>query len=337
MKTRSLCPECHIEIPAIIHRDFGKMWMAKRCPDHGDFEVMIESGADFYQMLAGRKSPNRFGDMYYLTITNRCNMRCKYCFYKFDSEEDPSMAALVNVCLDLPDQIKRIFLFAAEPTMREDLFDLIAEVRQIGVSWIGIMTNGIKLADENYLKDLLPAVDCVCMSMHLQDDNPPEVFDAKIKCIENFRKAGKKLSDISYTIDSIEKVSAVITDMHKHLDVLGNSFRVRTAVKDCCSINPGRLHLSDLFMEFARQAKGMGVPFVISPNGDNNIYHVNTLFGGIPLRIISTPDAGTVDLRELLPSGPYSGINDKGVYNLVYSIIMEQAARRRNKIKEAVQ
>ena len=46
--TRSICPECKTVIDAqIIIRD-NKVYMRKRCPEHGWFEGIISSDAEMY-------------------------------------------------------------------------------------------------------------------------------------------------------------------------------------------------------------------------------------------------------------------------------------------------
>ena len=46
--TSSLCPMCRRDIPAeVVERD-GRVYMHKRCPEHGEFEVLINSDASWY-------------------------------------------------------------------------------------------------------------------------------------------------------------------------------------------------------------------------------------------------------------------------------------------------
>jgi uncharacterized radical SAM superfamily Fe-S cluster-containing enzyme len=43
--TRSICPECRRVIDAKILLRDDKVYMRKRCPDHGDFEALIYGDA----------------------------------------------------------------------------------------------------------------------------------------------------------------------------------------------------------------------------------------------------------------------------------------------------
>ena len=52
-KTRSVCPECLENLPAVLTgRDNGQIWLEKTCPAHGYFEVPVWQGRmDFDKWL----------------------------------------------------------------------------------------------------------------------------------------------------------------------------------------------------------------------------------------------------------------------------------------------
>ena len=55
--TRSICPECRRVIDAhILIRD-NKVFMRKRCPDHGPFEALVYGDAQPYTNSASSTSP----------------------------------------------------------------------------------------------------------------------------------------------------------------------------------------------------------------------------------------------------------------------------------------
>ena len=74
--TRSICPKCRKVIDAhIVLRD-GRVWMQKKCPEHGYFEVEVSSDAEYYirslnytkpgtmplRFSAGKAAPNSAGE-----------------------------------------------------------------------------------------------------------------------------------------------------------------------------------------------------------------------------------------------------------------------------------
>ena len=54
-KTRSVCPVCLENLPARLVREAdGRIFLEKRCPDHGDFRVPVWNGkVDWEQWLLG--------------------------------------------------------------------------------------------------------------------------------------------------------------------------------------------------------------------------------------------------------------------------------------------
>ena len=44
--TRSICPVCRQLLEAKVHARGGKVFLRKRCPDHGEFEVLVYSDAE---------------------------------------------------------------------------------------------------------------------------------------------------------------------------------------------------------------------------------------------------------------------------------------------------
>ena len=55
--TRSICPECRRVIDAhILIRD-NKVFMRKRCPDHGQFEALVYSDAALYLKVTRLHEP----------------------------------------------------------------------------------------------------------------------------------------------------------------------------------------------------------------------------------------------------------------------------------------
>ena len=105
-KTESICPGCYQEgniekIDAEIIEEGGKVWMKKTCEKHGTFKDIYFSDVDVYKKWIQYKSPGvespdvktsvfDFPSLYdmhesqsvltNLLITNRCDLRCSYCF-----------------------------------------------------------------------------------------------------------------------------------------------------------------------------------------------------------------------------------------------------------------
>jgi uncharacterized radical SAM superfamily Fe-S cluster-containing enzyme len=95
-------------------------------------------------------------------VTQRCNLRCPLCFADAgrDAWEDPSIeeiGAWYQLLWDTAGACN-IQLSGGEPTMRQDLPEIIALGRSVGFSFVQLNTNGLRLAeDPAYAKALKEA------------------------------------------------------------------------------------------------------------------------------------------------------------------------------------
>ena len=180
-KTRSVCPICLKNLPAVLtRREDGVILLEKTCPEHGDFSVPVWQGrVDFDQWLLGTeplssgsalRCPDSCGICpeheigtccALLEVTSRCNLRCRYCFANGGAaEQDPSQEELKAAIRDVAQKCGGPLLqfSGGEPTLRDDLPELVRYAREAGCSYTQVNTNGIRLAqDPAYAKRLKEA------------------------------------------------------------------------------------------------------------------------------------------------------------------------------------
>lgn len=104
-------------------------------------------------------------------ITHRCNMACRNCYIPVRDLPDLPVDWLYEVVRRLPRRA-RIRLVGAEPTMREDLPDIIRTIRALGHIPV-VLSNGLKLGRRNYVEKLKAAgLHTVYLSLNggLRDD-----------------------------------------------------------------------------------------------------------------------------------------------------------------------
>jgi uncharacterized radical SAM superfamily Fe-S cluster-containing enzyme len=224
-ETESLCPVCLSRIPARIVPENNKVYLEKSCARHGDYKVIIwRNAAEHYlkwaefggnripigpkKRLTGRNKgcpydcgicPEHVQDTSSAAImtTNRCNLHCPICF-TYGSEgpvHEPSLKnikrmyqVVLDTCGAYPME-----LCGGEPTVRDDLPQVIAIGKEMGFNHIQINTNGIRLAkDKEYLSRLKEAG---ATTLYLQFDGVTDevyrytrganLFDLKVQAIEN--------------------------------------------------------------------------------------------------------------------------------------------------------
>jgi uncharacterized radical SAM superfamily Fe-S cluster-containing enzyme len=226
--TESICPGCYQDgviqkIDAEIIEEKGKVWMKKTCDKHGTFKEIYFSDIDIYKKwfqysTPAVKSPDvktsvlNFPSLYNmhesqsvltnLLITNRCDLRCSYCFMNAGSAGhvyEPSLKDIKKLMLqarnERPMGSKAIQITGGEPTIREDLLDIVRMAKKVGFSHVQVNTNGIRLADDvDFCKKLKEAkVNTVYMSFDGVTKSTNPWIEKNKQAIENLRTINLKI------------------------------------------------------------------------------------------------------------------------------------------------
>ncbi len=174
--TESLCPLCLKKVPAFRVTDGLDVYLEKRCDIHGIFDTVIWRGNPEFETWSRPKLPVRPPVCYagtangcpfdcglckihrqitctaLLEVTGRCNLACPYCFAAAGNapKPDPSLER-VRFWFDRVKQAApacNIQLSGGEPTVRNDLPQIIEMGRRMGFAFIQLNTNGLRLAQE---------------------------------------------------------------------------------------------------------------------------------------------------------------------------------------------
>ncbi|MFB6088767.1 MAG: radical SAM protein, partial [Candidatus Aenigmatarchaeota archaeon] len=219
-ETESICPECAKEgkinkIDAKRVEENGKVYLVKECPEHGEFKSIISSEPEQYKKFrkywetGEENSTVKSFDLYdkhysqsvltNLFVTNRCDLRCSYCFANAGAEGyvyNPSLEQLKKqmkvVREQRPVPSKAIQITGGEPAVRDDLPEIIKMADEMGFSHIQVNTNGIRAAeDHDFVKEWKEAgCDTIYMSFDgvTKDVNP--WIEQNKKALENFKEVG---------------------------------------------------------------------------------------------------------------------------------------------------
>ncbi len=199
--TESVCPVCLARIPAQRLSDGGRVVLRKRCPAHGPFQAVVWCGEPPYSSWSRPKKPSyqtfsqtgaekgcpldcglcpehrRQTCCTLIEVTQRCNLRCPVCFA--DAGKDVSGDLSLNEIRGMLEKLLvaagpcNLQLSGGEPTVREDLPEIVALGRSMGFEFIQLNTNGLRLAEEpGYARKLEEAgLSCVFLQFDgLQDD-----------------------------------------------------------------------------------------------------------------------------------------------------------------------
>jgi len=269
-KTKSLCPECMKVIEAEVVEENGKALIKKECPKHGKFEDVYYSDVKIYKRfenfaeigdgIENPRTKEKRGCPFdcgicpnhkshtvlsIIDVTNRCNLRCPICFanaaaagYVYEPTFEQIKEMLRNLHANKPVPPPAIQFSGGEPTIRDDLPDIVRAAKEAGFWHIEVNTNGIRFArDIDFIKRLREAG---VSTVYLQFDGmTPEatikargadILHLKFKAIENCRKAG--LTSVVLVVTLVKGVND---------DQLGDIIRFAAKNKDvvrCVNVQP---------------------------------------------------------------------------------------------------
>lgn len=299
-KVTGLCSECHNEIPCELFTKGDSVVMVKKCPIHGESEVLIDPDAETYKKLYNKHQTtiehlNVVGSTI-LNVTDRCNLSCHNCYHPVDQQStDPSIDEVVEEAKQSKGM--SIIFMGAEPTMRDDLPALISAVKKATGKMVLIYTNGIKLADKNYIKELLAAgLTAVCFSMHTRSYNNDLIHDQKIQALDNMVDMGVGVHHISFTLSDMSEIPEVAQIMRDYWNV-PHHWRLRAPA--AIGKHTGSEYSTTFINSVIDGFSSVNWCDIELMNSDNNPYHVNLKIEGSHVRCIRWASVHDVILDDL--------------------------------------
>ncbi|WP_299709956.1 radical SAM protein [uncultured Tenacibaculum sp.] len=183
--TLSLCPECLRRVDAKIVFEDDKVYMLKRCPEHGNSKVLIADDVEYYKNIRNYNKPSEtpytfntkthYGCPYdcglcpdheqhscltVLEVTDRCNLTCPTCYAGSSPtygrhrtlEEVKKMLDTIVKNEKEPDVVQ---ISGGEPTVHPQFFEILDYAKTLPIRHLMVNTNGIKIAkDKDFVKRL---------------------------------------------------------------------------------------------------------------------------------------------------------------------------------------
>ena len=215
-----LCNKCRARVPAAFFERNGQTWIRKDCPTCGPNESLVSADATVWQakrdlwqyvptdpvacsLNCDTCKVDHAPGMVFLDVTNRCNMNCPICIATirgmgFDFYPPLEYFEKIFDFVGRMDPKPVVQLFGGEPTLREDLLEIIRIAKRHGLK-PHVVTNGVKLADEEYCKSLCDARVPLRFAF---DGRSPDIYERlrhnraayekKMKALENLKKYSKR-------------------------------------------------------------------------------------------------------------------------------------------------
>jgi len=248
------------KIDAVVYEENGKVWIIKECSNHGivkdlywgdykmyekakefadpgikildpDIKKPIEevSCPDDCGLCAKHKTHTNLGN---IVLTNRCNLSCWYCFFyakKGESIYEPSLGHIREMLRHMKNQkpvgANAIQFTGGEPSLRDDIVEIIKIAREEGYEHVQFNTNGIDFSRNfNLVKDLKEAgVNVVYMSFDgvTPETNPKNYWEIP-DALENCRKVGLNVVLVPTMIKGVNdhEIGAMIRFATGNIDIV---------------------------------------------------------------------------------------------------------------------
>ncbi|MGH7903108.1 MAG: radical SAM protein [Candidatus Dormibacteraceae bacterium] len=181
--TRSICPECRRPIDAKVLLRAGKVFMSKRCPEHGQFDALVYGDAEAYVRNARFNKPGtiplafstevRHGCPHdcglcpdhqqhvclgIIEINSACNMDCPLCF----ADAGPGFNLTLGEVEDILDHLvategnpEVVQFSGGEPSIHPQIIPMLRAAKARGIRHVMLNTNGKRIArDDRFLSEL---------------------------------------------------------------------------------------------------------------------------------------------------------------------------------------
>ncbi|SEB84844.1 hypothetical protein SAMN04489761_1945 [Tenacibaculum sp. MAR_2009_124] len=176
--TLSLCPECLKRVDAKIVFENDKVYMLKRCKEHGTSKVLIADDIDYYKNIRNYNKPSEtpykfntktdYGCPYdcglcpdheqhscltIIEITDRCNLTCPTCY----AGSSPTygrhrtlkeVKTMLDTIVENEKEPDVVQISGGEPTLHPEFFQILDYAKSLPIKHLMINTNGIKIAQD---------------------------------------------------------------------------------------------------------------------------------------------------------------------------------------------
>jgi len=207
--TKSICPVCKTVLDAEVNIRDDKVFLRKRCPDHGPFEALVYSDATMYLDALRFNKPGTYpletqteivdgcpldcglcpdhkqhACVGLIEVNSECNLDCPICFADSGHQPDgfsltrDQVQAGIDAFVAAEGEPEVLMFSGGEPTLHPEILDFIAMAQGAGCKYIVLNTNGIKLAQNPAFVRELAALNC---GIYLQFDGFAEETHRQIR------------------------------------------------------------------------------------------------------------------------------------------------------------
>lgn len=295
--TRSICPTCRTVIDAQILLRDGKVYMRKRCPEHGWFEGLIYSDATLYANSLRYNKPGtiplafstevkagcpfdcglcpehkQHACLGIIEVNTGCNLACPVCFA--DAGDGYSLTVgeverMLDRFIECEGEGEVIQFSGGEPTIHPEILPMLRAAKRRPIKYVMLNTNGIRIArDDRFLSELAE----IGPTIYLQFDGltaetylrlrGKDLVDEKRRALDRLARAGLKailVAAIERGVNEHE-IGSLVRLALEHPAVRGITFQPVTHVARHLPFDPmERVTIPDVIRAIEAQTNGLFV------------------------------------------------------------------------------
>ena len=261
--TRSICPECRRIVDAHILLRNNKVYMRKRCPEHGTFEGLVYGDAQAYVSATRFNKPGTIPLAYstdieqgcphdcglcpdhqqhtclgIIEVNSACNMDCPLCFanagagFNLTLEE---VEGILDHLVETEGNPEVVQFSGGEPTIHPQIIDMIKAAKKRNIRHVMLNTNGKRIADDD---DFLRELAELRPSIYFQFDGfeaetyrilrgEPDILPQKLRALDRLAEIGAHVVLVP-AVDrfvNLHEVGAIVAFGLKHPGVRGVNFQ----------------------------------------------------------------------------------------------------------------
>ncbi|GAC1332521.1 MAG: hypothetical protein NVS2B16_26130 [Chloroflexota bacterium] len=224
--TRSICPQCRTVIDAQVLLRDNKVYLRKRCPEHGRIEALIYSDAEAYIAHSRFNKPGTIPVKFtteiergcphdcglcpdhqqhtclgIIEVNSGCNMDCPLCFANAGAGFTLTLDEVEGILDHLVETERNpevVQFSGGEPSIHPQIIPMIQAAKDRGIRHVMINTNGKRIAnDDRFVAELAQ----VRPSIYFQFDGfepetyriirgEPEILPEKLRALDRLAEIG---------------------------------------------------------------------------------------------------------------------------------------------------
>ena len=184
--TKSICPVCKVVVDAQVNIRDGKVFLRKRCHDHGRFEALVYGDAQMYMDSARFNKPGtiplhfqteirdgcpsdcglcpdhkQHACLGLIEVNSGCNLDCPICFADSGHHSDgyaitaADCERMLDALVAAEGEPEVVMFSGGEPTIHKQILDFVDAAQARPIRTVVINTNGIRLASDRRFIDQL--------------------------------------------------------------------------------------------------------------------------------------------------------------------------------------